>query len=51
MPGLVPYPPGAVSMPAFAPELARVADAWDHLPEAIRAAILALVQAAEGRMR
>jgi hypothetical protein len=28
------------------PDLARVAEAWCHLPEAIKAAILALVRAA-----
>lgn len=48
VPVLVPCPPGAVSGPVFSPELARVVDAWDHLPEAIRTAILALVQAGRG---
>jgi hypothetical protein len=45
---LVPCPDGAVSGPIFSPELARVIDAWDHLPEAIRTAILALVHAGGG---
>lgn len=48
VPVLVPCPPGAVSGPVFSPELARVLGAWDHLPEAIRTAILALIQAANG---
>ena len=48
VPVLVPWLPDAVSGPIHHPELVRVVDAWDHLPEAIRTAILALVQAAGG---
>jgi len=39
---------GPVSGPQFPPDLARVVAAWDRLPEAIKAGILALVQAAGG---
>jgi len=31
-----------------APDLAEVVEAWDHLPEAIKAGILAMVQALGG---
>jgi hypothetical protein len=31
------------------PDLAAVVDAWDRLPEAVRAGIVAMVQAAGGR--
>jgi len=48
VPVLVPSPPGAVSGPPYCPDLARVVGAWDRLPDAIRTAILALVQAAGG---
>ncbi|MCH7685108.1 MAG: hypothetical protein IH899_00245 [Planctomycetes bacterium] len=41
VPVLVPSPPGA----AFSPDLARVVAGWDGLPEAIQAAILAIVEA------
>jgi hypothetical protein len=34
--------------PPFPPDLARVVAAWDRLPEAIKAGVLALVQAAGG---
>ncbi len=34
--------------PQFPPDLARVVAAWDRLPEAIKAGVLALVQAAGG---
>jgi hypothetical protein len=44
----VPTPPGAVSGPQFPPDLARVVAAWNRLPEAIKAGVLALVQAAGG---
>ncbi len=44
----VPSSPGAVSGPQFPPDLARVVAAWDRLPEAIKAGVLALVQAAGG---
>ena len=40
VPVLVPSPSSA----AFSPDLARVVDAWNHIPEAIRTAILALVE-------
>ncbi len=43
---MVPSSPDHADTP---PDLARVVDAWERLPEAIKAAILALVQAAEGR--
>jgi hypothetical protein len=45
----VPTPPGAVSGPQFPPDLARVVAAWDRLPEAIKAGVLALVQASGGQ--
>jgi len=49
VPARVPSP----SQPVFAlqssPELARIATAWQSLPEAIKAGVLALIQAAEGR--
>jgi hypothetical protein len=48
VPVLVPNPPGAVSGPDFPPDLARVVAAWDLLPAAIKAGILALVQATQG---
>jgi hypothetical protein len=44
----VPSPPGAVSGLQLPPDLARVVTAWDRLPQAIKAGILALVQAAGG---
>jgi hypothetical protein len=31
------------------PDLAAVIDAWDRLPEAVRAGIVAMVKAASGR--
>src|SRR5688572_544573 len=48
VPGVVPSPPGAISAPQFPPDLARVVAAWDRLPPAIKAGVLALVQAAGG---
>jgi hypothetical protein len=33
------------------PDLATVIEAWDRLPEAIRAGILAMVKASENRLR
>jgi hypothetical protein len=48
VPTVVPSPPGAVFGPPLPPDLARVVAAWDRLPEAIKAGILALVQAAGG---
>jgi hypothetical protein len=45
----VPTQSGAVSGPQFPPDLARVVAAWDRLPEAIKAGVLALVQAVGGR--
>jgi hypothetical protein len=45
VPVLVPCPENAISGLVFAPDLARVVDSWDRLPEAIRTAILALIQA------
>jgi hypothetical protein len=43
---VVPSPSRAVSGPKFPSDLARVVAAWDRLPEAIKAGVLALVQAA-----
>jgi hypothetical protein len=48
VPTVVPSPPGAVSCPEFPPDLALVGAAWDRLPDAIKAGVLALVQAAGG---
>jgi hypothetical protein len=48
VPPVVPCAENAVFRPVFGPDLARVVDAWDCLPAAIRMAILALVQAATG---
>jgi hypothetical protein len=31
------------------PDLAAVIDAWDRLPEAIRAGVVAMLKAAEGK--
>lgn len=45
---MVPCPPGAVSSSQLPPELARVIAAWDRLPNAIKAGVLALVKAAGG---
>ena len=42
----VPSSFGTVSGAHLPPDLARVVDAWDRLPKAIKAAVLALVQAA-----
>jgi hypothetical protein len=42
---MVPRPQSADSGTHFPPDLARVVAAWDRLPEAIKAGILALVQA------
>jgi hypothetical protein len=43
---LVPCLSGKVLGHAFPPDLARVVAAWGHLPEMIKAGVLALVQAA-----
>jgi hypothetical protein len=48
VPSVVPSSPGAVSGPDFPPDLARVVAAWDILPAAIKAGILALIQATQG---
>ena len=48
VPTVVPCPSGAISGLDFPPDLARVVAAWDRLPEAIKAGVLALVQAAGG---
>ena len=45
VPTMVPCPPGADFGPDFPPDLARVVAAWDHLPDAIKAGILAFVEA------
>lgn len=45
VPTMVPRPQSADSGTHFPPDLARVVAAWDRLPEAIKAGILALVQA------
>jgi hypothetical protein len=44
----VPSPLAAVSGPYIPPDLNVVITAWDRLPEAIKAGILALVHAAGG---
>jgi hypothetical protein len=44
----VPAPSAVVSGAQFPPDLARVVATWDRLPAAIKAAILALLQAAGG---
>jgi hypothetical protein len=44
----VPCPAKAVSGQKIPDDLARVIDAWNHLPEAIKAGILALVNATGG---
>ncbi|RIK76945.1 MAG: hypothetical protein DCC67_13265 [Planctomycetota bacterium] len=46
VPVLVPSPEDGVSIAQLPPDMARVVAAWDGLPEAIRTAILALVDAA-----
>jgi len=46
VPVLVPSPPNPVSDPGPPADLARVVAAWDRLPDAIKAGILALVNAA-----
>jgi hypothetical protein len=48
VPAEVPSLSEAVSGPQIPPDLARVVAAWDRLPEAIKAGVLALVQAAGG---
>ena len=48
VPVLVPSAQVATSNPAFPPDLARVVAAWIRLPDAIKAGIIALVQAAGG---
>jgi hypothetical protein len=49
VPTVVPSPNSALSSPEIPTDLAAVAAAWDHLPDAIKAGVLALVQAAGGR--
>ncbi len=46
--GEVPVRVPSLPEPQFPPDLARVVATWDRLPEAIKAGILALVQAAGG---
>jgi len=46
VPTVVPTPPGAISGKQMPTDLGRVVDAWDRLPDAIKAGVLALVQAA-----
>jgi hypothetical protein len=48
VPALVPSPSEAASGPVFSPDLARVVAAWPDLPDAIKAGVLAIVQAAGG---
>jgi hypothetical protein len=48
VPPLVPNPSDAVRGPIPPANLARVVAEWPHLPEPIKVAILALVQAAGG---
>jgi len=45
VPVLVPSPPEGVSSPPPDPDLARLVALWPKLPDAIKAAISALVQA------
>jgi hypothetical protein len=47
VPVLVPSLPNAVSGPDFPPDLARVINSWESLPDAIKAAMLALVDASQ----
>jgi hypothetical protein len=42
----LPQPYGAPELP---PELAEIVNAWDGLPEAVRAGIVAMVKAASGK--
>jgi hypothetical protein len=51
VPVVVPSPSEAVSGPDFPPDLARVVAAWPDLPQAIKAGVLALVNAAAGGER
>jgi len=44
---MVPSPSDTISFTGLPPELADVVAAWDQLPKAIRAGILALIQAAD----
>jgi hypothetical protein len=48
VPTMVPSPPNPAPEPPLPPDLARVVAAWDRLPDAIKAGILAMVQAAGG---
>lgn len=47
VPTVVPCPSGAVSGTSFPPDLSKVVAAWPRLPEAIKAGVLAMVQATE----
>ncbi len=49
VPVLVPSPPEGRFGPYFPPDLARVAAAWEHLPDAIKSAITTLIDAASSR--
>jgi len=51
VPVLVPSPADGVSSAQLPPELARVVDAWEQLPDAIKTAILTLVEAANKTAR
>jgi hypothetical protein len=46
VPVLVPSRSEGPSGTVFSPDLARVAAAWEHLPDAIKAAITTLINAA-----
>jgi hypothetical protein len=48
VPVVVPSPPETDSGPEFPPDLSLVVDAWDHLPEVIKAGIIAMIQVARG---
>lgn len=48
VPTVVPTPSGVVSGPTFPADLATVVAAWERLPDAIKAAILALVNTTGG---
>jgi hypothetical protein len=45
---VVPSVPNALSNPNLPPEIAKIAAAWDRLPEAVRAGINAMIAAASG---
>ena len=46
VPTVVPSVPTGTSSPSLPPEIAKIAAAWNHLPEAVRAGITAMIDAA-----